>query len=121
MSMSVHVAKADGRGLPGDGPTVQAKSAQGAANTQVTVTVPAAAGRRTHITGILCGYRGGAANQAATLTYGTNTVYIPVTDTEPAHLAFSRPLEIGEQDVTVTLPAGGTGVIGVVTILYMQL
>lgn len=111
---------------PGTGarfPTDSGASASGgtnAANTQVTVTINGVANQRVRIRSIAFGFSGAApaAPVQATVADGVTTLYYAVSGSGVVH-TFGRGWQAAVgANVTITLPAGGAGAIGNVTVEY---
>jgi hypothetical protein len=98
------------------------QSVVGAANTAVVITLPALVSKRHHLTHLSFGYQG--ANTQQTLTVADNVTTVLNWLSGPANSGMTTvPLPIGgiqsaalATTMTITLPAGGAGVVGILNI-----
>lgn len=89
-----------------------------AANAAATVTFPAAAGLSNVISGIAFSYNGNPTGGRVTISDGANIVFdIDVTSSGAGFFPFAAPVKGSVNTaLTVTLAAGGAGVIGKVSV-----
>jgi hypothetical protein len=89
------------------------------ANTEITLTHPAEEGKRHYVVGILAGY--GEAEGAGEVSFDegeTNKISCYARDTAPLVIILPKPYKAAANtDVSLTVSAGGEGVVGKATLI----
>lgn len=100
-------------------PTTPTETATSADNAAATITYAAAAGQRHALSGIIWSYDGSPTGGRLTVTEGvTMLLDVDITESGPGFLPFERGKSGGTGAVlTITLYAGGAGVIGKLNII----